>query len=373
MTERRVGAETEAREVRPRSARAPALKQSSHRRRRAGIEVEVRRPCRLVRQVTGCRHVRAVGCRRRGQVHVGGAGVAVLATFREQLDRLLVDCTVARRAAAAEPPVGPVREVPERDRRRRVRVGVSREAGRPRIDRKPARRIQLPLLELTDRSLEVGNDLGRRPTLRGSARVQDTERLDLSPELVRVGLVQSFRVRAATVRLDPRGDRLLGREADRDHQADVVAFQHVVEQLATMASDRRPGILSELRKQPVVLAEDRVDERVQEQIRARDTEVVQDVLHASAGPAGERAMRQRFVLSALLSDDQHTHRVVLQPPSVEHRPEVPAELLVAGDRDSDGPIVRCGGEQSRPAAVLRRTRIELPRVAAPVCELVSHA
>src|SRR5215203_756800 len=111
------------------------------------------------------------------------------------------------------------------------------------------------------------------------------------------------------MRLNPDGDRLLGRDADRHHEAEVVASQYIVEQLASMPRDRRPGILGEPWELPVVLAEDRVNKRVQEQVRAGDAEVVQDVLHSSAGPTGERTAGQRLVLSTLLADDQHPHRV----------------------------------------------------------------
>src|SRR4026207_1245621 len=119
-------------------------------------------------------------------------------------------------------------------------------------------------------------------------------------------------------------------------------------------------MLGEDRQQAVVLTEDRVDERVEEQVRAVDPEMVEQVLHASAGTARERAMAQRFILRALLADDQHLDLLVAETAAVEHRPEVPTELLVARHGDAGAARVRCFGEQPRPTAVLRRPRVVLP-------------
>ena len=104
-------------------------------------------------------------------------------------------------------------------------------------------------------------------------------------------------------------------------------------------------MLGDDRQQPVVLPEDRVHEGVEEEVRPVDPEVRQQVLHASAGPAGERAMAQRLVLRALLTDDQDLDLLVAEPAAVEHRPEVPAELLVARQRDAEAAVVRRLGEQ----------------------------
>src|SRR6185295_16444437 len=100
-----------------------------------------------------------------------------------------------------------------------------------------------------------------------------------------------------------------------------------------------------------VLPEDRVDERVEEEVRAVDPEVGQQVLHPTACSAGERTVAQRLVLRALLTDDQNLDLLVAQPPAVEHRTEVPAELLVARQRNTEAAIVRRLSKEARPAAV----------------------
>src|SRR5947208_14231063 len=88
--------------------------------------------------------------------------------------------------------------------------------------------------------------------------------------------------------------------------------------------------------------------------------MVQQVLHPAAGAAGERTMAQRLVLCALLTDDEHFDLLITETPAIEHRPEVPAELLVARHGDPEAAVVGCLREQPGPAAILGRARVVLP-------------
>ena len=145
VAERRVGAETEAGEVRPGPSRAPALQQPSHGRRRAGSRSRgtssgparraghrgpARTSCRPSSRRAGSRRWRC-GRRTRRPWRTAGSTSGRLRA-------------VARRTAAAQPPVRAVREVPERDRRGRVGVVVGREPRRARIDGEPARSQPAP-------------------------------------------------------------------------------------------------------------------------------------------------------------------------------------------------------------------------------------
>ena len=119
-------------------------------------------------------------------------------------------------------------------------------------------------------------------------------------------------------------------------------------------------MLGDDRQQPVVLPEDRVHERVEEQVRTIDAEMCEQMLHATTGTTGERAVAQRLVLGALLADDEDLDLMVAEAPAVEHRAEVPTKLLVARHRHAEAPIVRGLGEQARPAAIFRRARVVVP-------------
>jgi hypothetical protein len=120
-------------------------------------------------------------------------------------------------------------------------------------------------------------------------------------------------------------------------------------------------MLGDRRQETVVLVEDRIDEGVEEEVRAIDPEVIEQPLHASAGATRERSVAQRFVLSTLLADDEHLDLVVAETPPVEHRPEVPAELFTARERLAEPAVVRWLCEQPRPPSVLGRPRVVLPR------------
>jgi hypothetical protein len=184
------------------------------------------------------------------------------------------------------------------------------------------------------------------------------------------GVVEMVGVGAATVRADPGRDRLLGRPADRDHQPPVAVSDRLVEDQVAVADDRRAGVLGERAQLVAVLAEDRVDERVEEQVGAVQAEVAQQVLHARASAAGERAVRQRLVLGALLADQHHLGGAV-QAAAEEHRAVVPAERLAAQHRPAKATVVWRGGEQRGPAAGRRRSRVVLPGIPAVLAHAAS--
>src|SRR6266487_666738 len=181
------------------------------------------------------------------------------------------------------------------------------------------------------------------------------------------GVVEMVGIGAAAVRTDPGGDRLLGGVADRDHQPRVPVTDRLVEDPVAVRHDRRARVLGERAEVVGVLAEDRVHERVEEQVGAVQAEVAQQVLHAGAGAAGEGAVRQRLVLGALLAD-QHHLRGAVQPAPEEHRAVVPAERLTAEHRAPQATVVGRLREQCGPAAGRGRARIVLPGVPA----LVGH-
>jgi hypothetical protein len=78
----------------------------------------------------------------------------------------------------------------------------------------------------------------------------------------------------------PRRHGFLGGRAHTDHELEVVALDDVVEDAVPVPDDGGVGILREVAEVVAVLAEDRVAERVEEQVRPRDTEVAEEVLHA---------------------------------------------------------------------------------------------
>jgi hypothetical protein len=89
---------------------------------------------------------------------------------------------------------------------------------------------------------------------------------------------------------DPGRDRLLGRPADGDDQPHVPVHDRLVEDAVAVGDDRGAPVLGQGPQVVGVLAEDRVHEGVQEQVRAVQAEVAQQVLHAGPGAAGERAV-----------------------------------------------------------------------------------
>jgi hypothetical protein len=150
------------------------------------------------------------------------------------------------------------------------------------------------------------------------------------------------------VGLDPAHDRLLGGEADRDDETHVAPDHGLVEDPRAVRGDRRARVLGQRPKMLAVLAEDRVDERVQEQVRAVQAKGPEEMLHACARAPRERPVRQRLVLCALLADDDHHGRAVQAAPK-EHRPMMPPEAVPTENRMRQATIVRGLGEQIRPA------------------------
>ena len=172
--------------------------------------------------------------------------------------------------------------------------------------------------------------------------------------------MERLRVGGAAVRLDPGGDRFLGGPTDRDHEADVAVDDGLVEDPIAVLDDRRPRILGERAQVLGVLAEDRVHERVQEQVRAIETDEAQQVLHPRSGAAGERAVRERLVLGAFLAD-HHDLGGAVEPAPEEHRAVVPAERLAADHGLAEPAVVRGLGEQLGPATRARPARGRAPR------------
>ncbi len=166
---------------------------------------------------------------------------------------------------------------------------------------------------------------------------------------------------------------LLGCPPDRHDETEIVALDEVVEQRVPVFDDRRVGILGEPEQLLTgVLTEDRIDERVEEEIRLRDADVPQDMLQAAARAADERAMTERLVLRAFLPDDEHSCGAIRQPPAIEHRTEVPPEFVAAAQRAAEPAVVGRFGEDARPAPVRRGTRIEVPRLAAISKKVIGH-
>ena len=200
-------------------------------------------------------------------------------------------------------------------------------------------------MNVVDGRVEAGDDRGDSSAFTRAARMQHSDQVKTGGDDRGIGKMQVVGIRSAAVALDPTGDRFFRRSTDSHDQLELVAQDHVVEQLLAMLGDRRGRVLSDDRQQPVVLPEDGVHEGVEEEVRPVDPDVRQQVLHPSTCPASERTMTQRFVLRALLTDDQYLDLLVTKPSAVEHRSEMPAELLVARQRDADAAIVRCLGEE----------------------------
>ena len=115
-----------------------------------------------------------------------------------------------------------------------------------------------------------------------------------------------------------------------------------------MCGDRRDRVLGQRPKVLAVLAEDRVNERVQEQVRAVQAKGLEEMLHPRTRASRERPVRQRLVLRALLADDDHPGRTVQAAPE-EHRPVVPPEAVPTENGMRQATIVRSLGEEIRPA------------------------
>jgi len=177
----------------------------------------------------------------------------------------------------------------------------------------------------------------------------------------------------AAVRLHPGDDRLLGGDTHRHDEAQVVAVDHVVQDRLPVLDERRIGILSQpAQLGPVVLAVDRVHEGVQEEIGARDPDVMEEVLHPGAGSAHEGAVAQRLVLRSLLPDDEDARAAIGEPAAVEHRAEVPAELLATEHGLAEAAVVRRLGKEPCPLPARRRPRVVLPGIASTVQKRVGH-
>ena len=180
------------------------------------------------------------------------------------------------------------------------------------IDREPGRIVRRPRLRcLRSARLKSGDDGGRRAALPAPAWMDDADDARVGRDGGRsaaADVVRPGRTRCRRATCTHVCTLSFAARADGDDEPQVVSLDEVVEDRVAVLHDRRRGILREPEQVfAVVLAEDRIDERVEKEIRARDAEVAQEVLHPRAGAADERAVAQRLVLRAFLSDDEDAH------------------------------------------------------------------
>ncbi len=153
-----------------------------------------------------------------------------------------------------------------------------------------------------------------------------------------------------------------------------MALADVIPQRMAMLDDWRLGVLRQPEKlRAGVLTEDGIDERVEEEIRLRDADVAEEVLHSRAGATDERTMPERLVLRAFLPDDEHARRIVCEPAAIEHRAEVPAELFAAAQRAAETAIIGRLGKQTRPLAIRWGPRVVFPGQSAILQEVHGNA